>query len=244
MRLDNYMVFNKLHTMIFSVKNNISKHTARKVLYTTVILTFTLLVNCFCANGQAVKHISNFDSEVKLNSASTKLMTQRIKESAIQNQDYAPVPRLAHFDLAFAAGINEYKELNTFVIIYIASMNQDQNENPIKRVYFKTKNDEAELIMLASMPVAVTDSTIKNVFGENRVDYYYFIPYFYTQLSGELLIDWNSNSKGFELCEFPRFIKLSYLANESIYPDNKKILNPETLASFVKREFQITMNPK
>jgi hypothetical protein len=188
--------------------------------------------------------MSNFNSTVKTNSASTKLMTGRIREAAIQNQDSAPVPRMAVFDLAFAAGLNEFKELNTFGILYIASMNQDKNENPVKRVYFKTKNDEAELILLTSIPVPVTDSIIQPVFGENRVDYYYFIPYFYTQLTGEIRIDWDTNSKGFVLCQFPQVMKLSYLNNESIYPDNSKILDPKALSIFMNREFQMTMIPQ
>lgn len=203
-----------------------------------------MLAYCFHVNGQEIQHISNFNSEVKNNSASTKLMTDRIREAALQYQQYAPVPRLAVFDLAFAAGLNEFKELNTFGILYIASMNQDKNEHPIKRVYFKTKNDEADLILLSSIAIPVTDSIIKNICGENRVDYYYFIPYFYTQLTGEIRIDWNINSKGFVVCQFPQVIKLSYLNNESIYPDNSRILNPEALANFMSREFQMTLTPQ
>lgn len=200
-----------------------------------------MLAYCFQTNGQAIKPISNFNLELKPNSASTKLMTDRIREAAIQNQESAPVPRLALFNMTFASGLNEFKDLNTFGIFYIASMNLDINENPIKRVYFKTKNDEAELMLLSSIPIPVTDSIIQPVFRENRVDYYYFIPYFYTQLTGEIRIDWNVNSQGFVLCKFPQVIKLSYLTTESIYPDNSKILDPKALSNFMNREFQILM---
>jgi hypothetical protein len=63
------------------------------------------------------------------NSISTKAMTKKIKDAAVKYQAYAPVHRLALFDYAFASDLNEYKKLNGFGILYIASLalRLDQN---------------------------------------------------------------------------------------------------------------------
>ena len=46
-------------------------------------------------------------------------MTKRIKDAAIQYQDYAPLPRIEIFDWAFGVDLSEYNKLNNFGILYI-----------------------------------------------------------------------------------------------------------------------------
>jgi|WetSurMetagenome_2_1015567.scaffolds.fasta_scaffold331020_1 hypothetical protein len=208
------------------------------------LMIFLLFFSFYCSKGQTINHEGTPIEKSEINSMSTQLMTERIKDSAKQHKNDAPVPRATFFDFAFAADSAEFKELNTFGIFYIATLAQDKNEYPIKRVYIKTSNEEADLIKLNSLDIPVNDSEIKNVFGENRVDYYFFIPYFYTKVSGELIIDWNINRQGFGLCKFPYDVKLNFTIGESIYPDKTKQLNPNALIAFMEREFHISMKAK
>jgi hypothetical protein len=74
--------------------------------------------------------------------------------------------------------------------LYITSLNQDSTEYPIERVCYKYKDEVIDLKLIGSLNITVTDNLVKNVFGKNRIDYYYYLPYMITQLSGQLLIDW------------------------------------------------------
>ncbi|MBA4311717.1 MAG: hypothetical protein C0417_03710 [Chlorobiaceae bacterium] len=168
-------------------------------------------------------------------------MTTRIKEAAIKYQEYAPVPRLAQFDFAFASNLNEYNKLNGIGILYISSVNQDSTEYPIERVYFKFKDGNVDLKLLGSIKIPVTDDLIKKVFGRNRIDYYYYLPYPITQFSGQLLIDWKKNRKEFVLSRFPTENKLDFINDKILaLPDNKSDIDKDSFEKFTLREFQIT----
>lgn len=174
------------------------------------------------------------------NSVSTILMTTKIIKAAGEYQQYAPVPRMAQFDYAFAKDIVEYKKLNSFGILYIASLNQDSTEYPIERVYFKHSGGIVELQQMYSQVVPVNDHLIKNVFGNHRVDFYYLIPYVVTQISGQLIIDWKKNRKEFVIGEFPTGSSLDYITdNKLLFPDDRKDIQNADLDIFLQREFQI-----
>jgi hypothetical protein len=178
------------------------------------------------------------------NSTSTNLMTDRIKEAANKYQQYAPIPRLAELDYAFASDFVEYEKLNGFGILYITSLNQDSDEYPIERVYFKYKDGVIDLKLIGSINIPVTDNLIKKVFGKNRIDYYYYLPYMITRLSGQLLVDWKKNRKEFLLLHFPAENKLDYITdNKKILPDSNKSIDMTSLDKFAQREFKIKLKP-
>lgn len=207
--------------------------------------TLLILLSCLTSHGQTIKHKIETGNTGVACPASTDLMTKRIKESAVMYEEHAPVPRIVQLDYAFGADSNEFKALNTFGILYIASLNQDKTEYPIKRVYLKADGREIELIKLGSTNVSVTDAMIKKVFGENRIDYYYLIPFFYTQLTGELVIDWSANREGFVLCQLPKSVILDYsVTDANMYPYGKESFNEKALSEFMEREFQIKMSEK
>ena len=87
--------------------------------------------------------------------------------------------------------------------------------------------------------MSVINQTQK-VFGNNRIDYYYFFPYYLSQVSGQINIDWSTNRKDFVLHELPLSPGLSYITinNISLQSDIEHI---DTVAfnKFAKREFQI-----
>ena len=162
---------------------------------------------------------------------------------AEEYKQYAPVPRLAIYDFAFAKDLNEYKKLNGFGILYIASLNQDTLESPIEKVYFKSENGITTLELIGIVKVPVNDRIIKDVFGNNRIDYYYYLPYAITQTNGDLMIDWKKNRKEFILVKFPNDYKLDFVTktnNKSL--NEKKGIDKNYFYNFALQEFQIKLN--
>ena len=157
------------------------------------------------------KHIIEYEG--KGNNTSINKMTQRITKAA---NEYSSkyynkiIPRIALYDMAFADDKNEYSKLNSYGVLYISSLNRDINEYPLKKVYFESNNRKYELIKIKEIKVEVRDSLIKKVFGNNRIDYFYLIPYAISRSNGKLKIDWNKNRNNFEIAEFPGTIKLRY----------------------------------
>lgn len=203
---------------------------------------FTLIIN-LCTKAQTIEHVID-TTEGNGGSTSTAIMTQRIKDAAVKYLANAPVPRIALFDCSFGKDINEFKKLNTMGILYVSSLNHDTSEYPIKKVYITTKDGEIELLKLASIKLTVTDATIEEVFGKNRIDYYYVIPYGCTQLSGELTIDWSANRQNFVLCRLPEDVGLDYITSENVLPDAKREINADALTVFMQREYGISITTK
>ncbi len=209
------------------------------------LLGFLILVQLSYNNAYSQQGLHLIESLGDSNNlTSTYLMTDRIKEDANKYQQYAPIPRLAEFDYAFASDFVEYEKLNGFGILYITSLNQDSDEYPIERVYFKYKGGVIDLKLIGSINITVTDDLIKKVFGKNRIDYYYYLPYMITQLSGQLLVDWKKNRKEFLLLQFPAENKLDYITdNKKILPDSNKSIDMTSLDKFAQREFKIKLKP-
>ena len=205
-----------------------------------------LLIFISYVNSQDITHLT-FNSGVLNTSSSTVKMTERIKEAATEYKMYGPVPRFVQYDFAFASDVNEYKKLNGFGILYITSLNSDSTEYPITRVYFKSEGGYAigliDLKLIGSMKISVTDSLINKIFGQHRIDYYYYLPYEMTQLTGSILIDWTNNRKEFVLTKFPNDFTLDFLKNTKlILPDPKKAIDDKSFDEFADREFQIKFN--
>ena len=195
-----------------------------------------------CSNSQQPIHIAR-DLGIVDSSTSTTAMTKRIIDAAEEYKQYAPVPRLAIYDFAFAKDLNEYKKLNGFGILYIASLNQDTLESPIEKVYFKSENGITTLELIGIVKVPVNDRIIKDVFGNNRIDYYYYLPYAITQTNGDLMIDWKKNRKEFILVKFPNDYKLDFVTktnNKSL--NEKKGIDKNYFYNFALQEFQIKLN--
>jgi hypothetical protein len=110
-------------------------------------------------------------------------------------------------------------------------------------VYFKYKDGIIDLKLVGNNKVQVSDDLIKKVFGVNRIDYYYYLPYAITQLNGQVIIDWKKNRKDFNLCQFPSDLKLDYITDEMLQlPENKIDIDSLSFVSFAQREFQIILN--
>jgi hypothetical protein len=192
------------------------------------------------AHAQDYFHIYADTLSVSNDAMSTKTMTKRLKQDAEKYAQYAPIPRMAEMDISFAADPDEFKKLNGYGVLYIPSLNRDNSEYPIKKVYIKQGNVITELKKIGEINIGVQDKYLITIFGKNRIDYYYLIPYQLTQVYGELMIDWSNNRKEFLLNKFPNENAVDY--------DTKKInmknatIDNASLKIFLKREYNLDTN--
>jgi len=204
------------------------------------LLTIILLSATIAARAQDYFHIYADTLRVSNDAMSTKTMTEQLKQDAEKYAPYAPIPRMAEMDIAFAADLDEFKKLNGYGVLYIPSLNRDNSEYPIKRVYIKQGNVITELKKIGEINIGVQDKDLITIFGKNRIDYYYLIPYELTQQYGELMIDWSNNRKEFLLNKFPNENAVDY--------DTKKInmknttIDDASLKIFLKREYNLITN--
>lgn len=199
------------------------------------ILFLLLVTLTLSARSQNQIHLYDTTLNERLATSSAK-MTGVIKESANWYSKYAPVPRFAQLDYAFGADASENKKLAGNGVLYIPSLNFDKSEYPIKRVYAKTTRGIIELEKLGELNIGNSDPEIVKVFGKNRVDYYYLLPYWITKEKCELMIDWSTNRKEFTITKFPDNSELGFASE---VPQNQKIDN-QFLMEFLKREFGLT----
>jgi len=203
-------------------------------------LLIIMISTTIVAHAQDYFHIYADTLSVSNDAMSTKTMTKRLKQDAEKYAQYAPIPRMAEMDISFAADPDEFKKLNGYGVLYIPSLNRDNSEYPIKKVYIKQGNVITELKKIGEINIGVQDKYLITIFGKNRIDYYYLIPYQLTQVYGELMIDWSNNRKEFLLNKFPNENAVDY--------DTKKInmknatIDNASLKIFLKREYNLDTN--
>ena len=203
-------------------------------------LLIIIISTTIVAHAQDYFHVYADTLSVSNDAMSTKTMTKRLKQDAEKYAQYAPIPRMAEMDISFAADPDEFKKLNGYGVLYIPSLNRDNSEYPIKKVYIKQGNVITELKKIGEINIGVQDKYLITIFGKNRIDYYYLIPYQLTQVYGELMIDWSNNRKEFLLNKFPNENAVDY--------DTKKInmknatIDNASLKIFLKREYNLDTN--
>jgi hypothetical protein len=164
-------------------------------------------------------------------------MNNRIDRAATELEQYAPVPRIGLFDIAYPADEDEYKALNGFAVMLVTALSQKADELPPKRVFVKIGDAISELTLISSVfsKTEPTQLTAK-VFGENRWDGLFLFPVYLERDAQELLIDFAKNREGFVLSKFksqnPEALKKYYL----IKPNAGKT-NSDALLKIVSREF-------
>lgn len=187
-------------------------------------------------------HVKKSNNKISIQSnkdGPTYTMSRKLYELAWEYEEYAPVPRVALTDFSFGYNKEEFNKLNGYGILMITSINQDQEEHPIKKVYIKSEDQTIELHEIAHKQIDIYNKKISSVLGANRIDYFYLLPYDATQKAGTLLVDWNRNRTAFEAFRFPADLKLNFV-DKNISATNKKI-DKNILKSFAKREFELDL---
>ncbi|MGH2361309.1 MAG: hypothetical protein ACRDGM_12315, partial [bacterium] len=166
-------------------------------------------------------------------------MRLHIEETARELQPYAPVPRIAFFDLTWPADSSEYRAMSGFGVLLVTVISQDADELPLSRVFVRDSSGEAELGVIASLRREVPDTSkhVVRVLGRHRVDSIYQFPLVLSLQRGQLLIDFSRNRKGFVLAELP----LEKLPSTTYRIEPPTAARPSdfALAALIQREIPI-----
>jgi hypothetical protein len=123
----------------------------------------------------------------------------RIQEMAAQYRSYAPVPRVAFYDVAYPADSAEYLAMHGYALLVLTAIDQDSSELPPARIYVVSTSGSQDLPLVTLRPSLVADTGVKATFGTRRLDALYLLPVPLRNRGGQLLLDFAKNRQGFRL---------------------------------------------
>lgn len=142
------------------------------------------------SNGWARKPVTN------------GVLDARLRQAAAQYREYAPVPRIALYDMTFPVDSAEAVRLNGFGVVVITAVAQDSAELPLRRVYLRSAGRDIELQSIATLRSSLdsSQSAVIATFGVHRFDALFLVPLAPLQSDGaELLIDFAIRRNGFRI---------------------------------------------
>jgi hypothetical protein len=179
------------------------------------------------------------ESKWKQNKVNVADMNKRINDAAEQYKQYAPIPRIAFYDIGFPKDKAEFAELNGYGLLLISAMSQSEVELPIKRVYVVVDGQEIELKSLKQILTKEgnSESQIVKTFGLYRTDTLYLFPVYLRVQQADILIDFAQNRNGMKIASFDGEIP-DTLKNlpTNIKPTEQKSFD-DAMQRFMKREY-------
>lgn len=162
-------------------------------------LFLTTLLVAGSAHAQGVIHLVGPGSQSN-SPAAPELVEGRIAAAAREYRQYAPVPRVAFFDIAYPADTAEYRRMGGHAVILVTALSQIRDELPVTP-YLRTKTGDVTLRLVTWVVGGgnPSDSIVPTVFGTNRIDALYLIPVHQAALGADLLVDYARNRTGFKL---------------------------------------------
>lgn len=160
-------------------------------------------------------------------------LTLRIENAALQVAAYAPIPRVAFFDIAYPATRAEAQKLQGHALVLITALSQNAAEFPLKSAYVIVDGQRIDLRRLASVQSRNRDEDrVSRTFGPHRVDCLYLLPLAAAAPRAALLIDFAANRDGFNLGEFTG-------PPPAVVPEGVPGGDPppDALAAFIRREY-------
>jgi hypothetical protein len=165
-------------------------------------------------------------------------MNGRISDAAEQYKQYAPIARIAFFDIGYPKDKAEFDQLNGYAILLISALSQSPDELPLKRAYVTVDGKQIELKGLNEISIkneALTSQVVKT-FGQYRSDALFLFPVYLRFQVGELLIDFNRNRNGMKIATFdgskPEGIRNLPAAKPEAAKSSEKAVQ-----QFIKREY-------
>src|SRR5213083_2549744 len=154
--------------------------------------------------GQGVTHV-----EVKQgwsrNPATDAEMTDRLRGAASQYRRYAPIPRIALYNIGYPSSPAEYEALNGYGAIVVTVVAQDSAELPLARLYFRSAagvESALPVVVFRCGRLVPADSVVATTFGNNRCDALHFFPVQLAPTQGDLLADFAVRRSGFRIERF------------------------------------------
>jgi len=181
----------------------------------------------------------NSESKWRRQPVDNATMNQRAVELAEQYKQYAPIPRIALYDIGYPKDKAEFDELNGYAILLIAAWSQSPNELPLKRAYMTLsdgKTVELKGIKQISVKEESAASQVAKTFGQYRTDTLYLFPVFLRFQAGNLLIDFSQNRIGMKVASFDgnKPEGIGFLPETK--PNPAKSIE-KALQAFIKREY-------
>lgn len=165
-------------------------------------------------------------------------MNKQITDAAEQYKEYAPIPRIAFYDLAYPKDKAEFARLNGYGLLLISTSSQDENELPLKRVYVVENGKEIALKAFNETLIKETNakSQIAKTFGLFRADSIFLFPIYLNSPSTELRIDFAKNRDGMRIASFDGIWPVELSGLNGIKPVESKTIDAH-LKLFMKREY-------
>ena len=155
------------------------------------------------AGAQAPVHVESGVAWAQ-GAVSNAALDARLRGAAAQYRSYAPVPRIAFFDIAYPKDSAEAATTRGYALLVVTAVVQDSTELPLPRVYVRSTGRDREVPLLARVAswVPATDTNVRVTFGRFRLDALYLLPIDARTTAGDLLADFASHRQGFRLTHF------------------------------------------
>ena len=165
-------------------------------------------------------------------------MNKRVADAAEQYKEYAPIPRIAFYDIGYPKDGAEFTKMNGYAILLVSALSQNNEELPIKRTYVSSGGKEIELKKLKEIKIKSGEATSQTVktFGEYRTDTLYLFPIYLRFRSGQLMTDYAKNRVGMKLADFDGSKPPNLQNLPATVPAERK-LSDDVLLRFLKREY-------
>ena len=169
---------------------------------------------------------------------SPSVMNQRVEETAKEYEQYAPIPRVALYDIAYPKDAAEFQQMDGYSILLMVVLTHDPSEIPPARVYASCQGKELPLTLINSLySKTYPGSLVEKVLGANRWEGLYLLPTYLRIDSKQLLIDFAAHRKNFIFADLsesgPPLLEYSSIIRK---PRGKRPPN-QALGKFIEREF-------
>jgi hypothetical protein len=165
---------------------------------------------------------------------SNAAIDSRLVAGAAQYRRFAPIPRLALYDIVLPRDSAEAAGLGGNAVLVVTALVQDSSELPLKRVYVATPSGTLELASEGAVVSYVTDTLVRTTFGRFRMDAVFLLPLRARAAAGDLLADFSAHRQAFRLAQFASvpesLTRLGQLPAASPPPS-------ATLWAFIRREY-------
>ncbi len=187
--------------------------------------------------SQEIFHITDTPSHSRA-PLTSEALEKRVGTAALEYAEYAPVPRVAFFDVAYPANSNEATELAGHAVLLVTAIVQDSAEIPLQAVKIRSTSGVTTLqsILRVYSKVPPAADQIASTFGCFREDSFYLLPLCLIGQNAELLADFAVQRNDFKLGTIDgellkRMLKDVCLSAPTSTPDPKGVL------TFITREY-------
>jgi len=160
----------------------------------------------------------------------------RLSQAAAQYRSYAPVPRIAFYDIAFPKDCGELAATDQQAVLVVTAVVQDSTELPPASIYLRSGSTDTKLPQLAGVQSHVASPDVRATFGNFRIDVVYLLPIQPNLRGGDILLDFAAHRQGFRLAHLSGQVPSSLVACQETRRASR--LAPESaLWTLVRREY-------